>query len=319
MGRMFKLLTDLPPAARPRSTPAALGVVEPEADDDVPFIEVGGPGGPVGTVFTAKPVPVVAAPALAPAPLPAAPPRLTVAPAPPPAAGYLSVTFHDLRPAVSTAAAADTGLTPDLVVVHAPDHPVCDEYRTLRDEVRAQFADQPGPRALLFTAAAPQSGTSTVVLNLAASLALESKARVLVVDANVGRPASGPRLGVKAAPGLAEVLAEAVPLTWALQPTPVAGLQVLAAGDAAGLSPAAVGDRLPVLVEQLRKWFDWVLVDAGVWGELPERDAACPTADAVYLVTRAADVERTEFAGLRGWVKELGGLLRGYVTTSAAV
>ena len=68
---------------------------------------------------------------------------------------------------------------------------------------------------------------------------------------------------------------------------------------------------------QLRQWFDWVLVDAGVWGVIPERDATCSAADAVYLVTRDADAERPEFTGLRTWVKQLGGPLRGYVATRA--
>jgi hypothetical protein len=48
---------------------------------------------------------------------------------------------------------------------------------------------------------------------------------------------------------------------------------------------------------------------------MPERDAACPAADAVYLVIRETEMERPEFLGARGWVKELGGLLRGYITT----
>ena len=80
-------------------------------------------------------------------------------------------------------------------------------------------------------------------------------------------------------------------------------------------TPTTIGLDLPKLVTQLRQWFDWVLVDGGVWGVVPERDGTCPSADAVYLVTREADVGRTEFTGLRGWVKELGGVLRGFVTT----
>ena len=48
-----------------------------------------------------------------------------------------------------------------------------------------------------------------------------------------------------------------------------------------------------------------------------ERDSACSAADAVYLVTRESDAERPEFTGLRTWVKQLGGPLRGYVTTRA--
>ena len=82
-----------------------------------------------------------------------------------------------------------------------------------------------------------------------------------------------------------------------------------------GTLGGAIGHELPKLVSQLRQWFDWVLIDAGVWGVVPDRDATCPAADAVYLVTREADAERPEFTGLRTWVKQLGGPLRGYVTT----
>jgi Mrp family chromosome partitioning ATPase len=172
---------------------------------------------------------------------------------------------------------------------------------------------------LTFTAAAPESGLSTVLLNLAIALARDGQ-KVLALDANVTRPALAHKLGLRGAPGLAEALGGAVPLAWALQPGPVPGLQALAAGvapdDFAPLA-AALGRDLPKLLAQLRQWFDWVLVDAGVWGVVPERDSTCPAADAVYLVTRDGDAERPEFAGLRGWVKQLGGGLRGYITTRA--
>jgi hypothetical protein len=128
------------------------------------------------------------------------------------------------------------------------------------------------------------------------------------------------KLAVRPSPGLAEVLGHHLPLPWALQPTPVPSLQALAAGAGpetanAAATNAALARDLPRLVGQLRQWFDWVLIDAGVWGVSPDRDATCPAADAVYLVTREADAERPEFTGLRAWVKELGGTLRGYVTT----
>jgi Mrp family chromosome partitioning ATPase len=71
----------------------------------------------------------------------------------------------------------------------------------------------------------------------------------------------------------------------------------------------------PRLLAQLRQWFDWVLVDAGVWAEAAAREAAGPSADAVYLVTRQADIDRPEFTALRGAVAASNGLLRGYVTT----
>ena len=43
--------------------------------------------------------------------------------------------------------------------------------------------------------------------------------------------------------------------------------------------------------------------------------SAGPACDAVYLVTRQADIDRPEFAGLRASVEQRGGVLRGYITT----
>jgi Mrp family chromosome partitioning ATPase len=291
--------------------------------DDTPYVEV---GDPAGAVFSPGPA-VVKFPPPPAAPKPVAKTESSAEPEPVPAAEvrqfprlaspppYRSVSFHDLsgraRPPAST-----EGPDPALVAFYHPDHPVSGEYRVLRDEVKAQFADH-APRVLYFTAAAGESGTTTVALNLAITLAKETPGRVLVVDANVGRPAVARMMGLKPAPGLVEVLGHTVPLSWAAQASAVPNLQVLAAGGDPAAPPKGIADDLPRLAEQLRQWYDWVLIDAGVWGVLPDRDAACPAADAVYLVAREAAVDRTEFAGLRGWVKELGGLLRGYVTTRA--
>jgi Mrp family chromosome partitioning ATPase len=338
MSRMYNLMSggpsarasaaaepDAPWAPPPRVAAAALDDEFPGYADDAPYVEIGGPAGPVFSAGAATAVK---------APKPAAVATETVVaraePAPPPpeartfprlagTPAYLSVTFHDLsgRPRAKSEV---EGPDPGLVALHFPDHPVSGEYRALRDEVRAQLPD-PAPRVLMFTAAAGEAGTTTVLLNLAVTLAREEAPRVLVIDGNTApaRPAGGvaAKLALKPAPGLAEVLAQQVPLAWALQPSVVPNLQVLAAGTPTADTPGLVGQELPKLVDQLRQWYDWVLVDGGVWGTAPDRDAACPAADAVYLVTRHADVDRSEFAGLRGWVRELGGLLRGYITTRA--
>ncbi len=324
MSRVYNVMTGATrPAAPPvAETPDEEGVWE--ADDEAPFVEIGGPSGPVFSPTPAAPstpsapVSAAAAPVL-PKTTPEAKPeskpdatRTFPRLAPPPAPAYLSVHFHDI---VSRAArlAAD-GPDASLVTLHFPEHPVSGEYRVLRDEIRKQLPETT-PRVLHFTATAAEAGTTTVLLNFAITLAAHSKARVLVVDANINRPAFAAKLALKPAPGLCEVLTHQLPLAWALQPSPVPSLQVLTAGDAADTTPAAIARDFPKLVGQLRQWFDWVLVDGGVWGTLPDRDATCPSADAVYLVTRDTDTDRPEFLGVRGWVKELGGLLRGYVAT----
>lgn len=273
--------------------------------EEPPFVEIGGPGGPVFSAALPKPTPKVE-PTF---------PRIA-APAPAvevPAATILSVRFHDTAPRVPTRTAS--GPDGGLVALHFPDHPVSSEYRALRDEVVKQLPDATS-RTLTFTASAPEAGLTTVLLNLAVTLARDGQ-RVLVLDANFTRPGVATKLALRPAPGLAEVLGQNLPLPWALQPTPAPSLQALVAGAADDATADLVGRDLPKLVGQLRQWFDWVLIDAGVWGVVPERDATCSAADAVYLVTREPDADRPEFTGLKTWVKQLGGALRGYVTTRA--
>lgn len=304
MSRVYNMLTGLPRPA---------GVVDGDVpwtnSEDAPYVEIGGPGGPVFSPLPTIPSRTLPDAQIEPKTEPARPyPRLVSPPSP----AYLSVQFHDVNPRGALKVSA--GPDPGLVSLHHPEHAVSAEYRTLQGEIRKQLPEATS-RVLMFTAVSPEAGATTVLLNLAVTLARDAK--VVVVDANVARPGVAAKLAVKPFPGLCEVLAQHVPLAWAVQTTPAPGLHVIASGDATDATPRAVCGDLPRLLSQLRQWFDWVVVDGGVWGGMPERDAACPSADAVYLVTRETDADRPEFLSVRGWVKELGGLLRGYITTRA--
>ena len=311
MGRMFRIITEggRESSRRPGDTPADAGPAL--AVEVVPFVEVGGPDG----VVTSIPLPK---PATVPLPKPAPLPEPEADAEPEPVRGetteprVLSVAFHTFPR--NGLRLLPTEVSPELVAYHDPDHPVCAEYRAVRDEILRQF-EEPHPRAALFTAASPVSGTTTVLLNVAALFTQDGGGRVLVVDANFARPAVARRLAVAEAPGLAEVLGQTVPLAWALQPTAVDNLQVLTAGQPAAGTAAAMAADFPRLVAQMRQWFDWVLVDGGVWGDGIGREGLPAACDAVFAVTRQGDIDRPEFAALRASVGATGGLLRGYVTT----
>ena len=309
MGRMFRVITEQREPADAGRPAAVAPVVE-----DVPFVEVGGPDGVLTSVASPRPVARLAPPPAVSDPTPV-PPRLAEAPRPTPQSPdprVLSVSFHQF-PAANLRL-LPSGVAPELVTYHFPDHPVSGEYRAVVAELKTPFAD-PGPRTLLFTAAVPVAGTSTVLMNAAVALAQEGGPRVLVVDANLPRPGAARRFGATDTPGLAEVLGQTVPLAWAVQPTPLSNLHVLAAGRPAAAPAGRLVADLPRLLTQLRQWFDWVLVDCGVWTEFDDLTAMGTAADGVYLVTRQPDLDRPEFGALRGAVAAAGGTLRGYITT----
>ena len=115
--------------------------LEVASGDTAPFIEIGGPSGPVFSPSLAPP-PAIRAVAEAKPSVKAEPnaeparafPRLV----PAPATAYLSVRFHDVQ---IRGKGRHDGPDTSLVAFHLPDHPVSDEYRTLRDEIRKQPPD----------------------------------------------------------------------------------------------------------------------------------------------------------------------------------
>jgi Mrp family chromosome partitioning ATPase len=326
---MFRVITgvgsdmthDLPPEPRPSA--------EPFTGEAVPYVEVGGPEGVVASISRPTPPPPVKMPPHKPAAMreviiaptapllapPAVAPMAKTHDAAPPVADsrILSVTFHPI-PKAGLRLMQQTGIAPEVVAYHFPDHPVSGEYRTVRDQIVRQF-DEPGPKVTLFTSAGPHAGTTTVLVNFAVSLIQEFGSRVLLVDANIARPGVARRLGAAESPGLADVLNQSIPLAWALQPTPVTNLHLLAAGTPTDATEEQMANDLPRLVGQLRQWFDWVVIDGGVWGDLPGSDGTCAATDAVYLVTRSGDIELPGFGGLRAEVANSGGHVRGYIST----
>ena len=327
MSRMFRVITgvgsDMPHDLPPEPRPAPAHVSDAFGGEPVPFVEVGGPDGVVTSV--SKPAPPVAKqpPVAKPTPVrdvlippPAAKPVKKFDPNPPPPvtdSRVLSVTFHPI-PKAGLRLMQQTGVAPEVVAYHFPDHPVSGEYRTVRDQIVRQF-DEPGSKVTMFTSGSAHAGTTTVLVNFAVSLIQEFGSRVLIVDAHLGRPGVARRLGAAEAPGLADVLNQSIPLAWALQPTPVTNLHLLAAGTPTDSTEEQMAADLPKLVTQLRQWFDWVVIDAGVWGDLPGADGTCEAADAVYLVTRSGDIELPGFGGLRAEVANSGGHVRGYIST----
>jgi Mrp family chromosome partitioning ATPase len=274
-------------------------------EEEAPFIEIGGPGGPIFSNSSSKPIQSSSKPE----PKPESPrhfPRLAAAPTQP---AYLSVRFHDMM--LAGLATPSRTLDLSLVTYHHPEHAISAEYRTLRNDIQKQQSST-NSRLLLFVASGPESGTTTVLLNLAITLARESSTRVLVVDLNTTRPAIASRLAIKSRPGLAEVLEHRVPLTLAIQPTVLPNLQALTCE--CGVS-ASIDRELPIVFNQLRLWYDWVLVDGGEAGTGSVSSPFSPSADSIYLVLREEALATTDLTGLQTALKAQGGLLRGYITT----
>jgi Mrp family chromosome partitioning ATPase len=260
----------------------------PDDDDSVPHVEVGGPRA------KATPNPVAPSPQLRP-------------PKPAPAPAAAEVAFQLLPADTRPVGAPGT----EVITYHRPDHPAARQYRRLADGIASQHPSGRPPVLLFVSASARTAGTATVA-NLAVTRAADGFGRVLVIEAERCPGSSAERFGVAPVPGLRELLARTVPLSMALHRTGVDGVYLLPSGRSTiGTDEAA---RLPALLDQLRARFEWVLVDAPVWGTHPLTHWV-QASDGVYLVLRPDEWDSSQADMAHEGIARAGGKLRGCVTT----
>ena len=207
---------------------------------------------------------------------------------------------HNALLRTPTPAAPKRGLAPELVAYHAPGQPSSARYSELLVSLLEAGRVRAGVpcRTLLLTAARAEIGTTTVLLNLAISAARRGL-RVVVVDANLRRPAIAERLALPTSPGLTDVLAGEVALEDALQATAQDNLAMLAAGSPTALLADEASLRDIVLA--LATEFDLVLIDGPrIEHPLPAAGRAWDSraasllgtaCQAMYLVVPTAETE----------------------------
>lgn len=153
-----------------------------------------------------------------------------------------------------------------------------------------ELSEQPQPgRTLMVTSAEPKEGKSTVVANLAAAMA-RSGYHVIVVDADMRRPALHRVFNVPNDTGLSNLLAGDVALGASIKNSKIPGVQILPSGpeppDAGRLMSSP---RIRALIKKLQETYDLVLVDTPAY--LPVADAALlaasGVADVLLVVGRA--------------------------------
>jgi succinoglycan biosynthesis transport protein ExoP len=142
------------------------------------------------------------------------------------------------------------------------------------------------PRVILITSASPNEGKSLTARNLAVSLAQQGK-RVLLVDADLRRPADQKEFGDFTKEGLSTFLAGSGKISGIVQLDGVVNLFLLPSGPVPANPSELLGSsRMRELLSELKANFDTVLIDSPP--VLPVVDAVLLSelADSTLLVAR---------------------------------
>jgi succinoglycan biosynthesis transport protein ExoP len=140
---------------------------------------------------------------------------------------------------------------------------------------------------IAITSALPKDGKSTTAVCLARVTALDDPAqRVLVIDCDLQRRSLNRFAGDRAGPGLMEVLSGQSTLEEALQEDVPSGAWILPLRNSAVSRNLLTGDAMVALLEQLRRDFTWIIIDAPPILPVAETRILSTYADAVVFAVR---------------------------------
>lgn len=158
-------------------------------------------------------------------------------------------------------------------------------YRTLRTNIRFALRGK-GCTKFCITSSSRGDGKSITILNLAITFA-ETGQKVLLIDADMRRPALARLTVEKATPGLSNVLAGLVPEEKAIRKNIYPNLDILFSGDIPPNPSELLGsDRLVEMLEKLSKEYDYILVDTPPVNIVSDVCVVANVLDGVLLLAR---------------------------------
>ena len=182
-------------------------------------------------------------------------------------------------------------------------------YRTLRGTLAATARrGQTGGRVILVTGSSPSEGKTTTAVNLATSLALAGK-RVIMVEADLRRPAIRKALGVPPWPGVVSVLIESATIDEALVTTKTYGANLgllLADYESDWISELFSLPSTGQMIEEARARADFVIIDSPPLTDVIDALPLTTYVDDVLVVVRLGKTRLDKLAQLGELLAESG-------------
>jgi capsular exopolysaccharide synthesis family protein len=215
--------------------------------------------------------------------------------------------------------ASNEGMSPELPFVEN------EAFRMLRASLRYFNVDRE-MRSVLISSYMAGVGKSTVAWNLARVAATSSK--VVIVETDLRNPSLAAQHGLRAGPGLAELLTHKVELEEAIQAKPIAGGGNGAEGGERALDVIVAGAMPPnpsELIEsgamdgvlaQLGERYELVVIDTAPMGVVSDAFPLLRKVDGVIAVTRIGLDTRDSAAHLREQLARLEAPVLGIVANA---
>jgi capsular exopolysaccharide synthesis family protein len=191
---------------------------------------------------------------------------------------------------------------PHLIAVTQPRSAYCEQFRSLRTRI-LQAGERKKMQAFVITSASVAEGKTLTALNLAWLLAQTDGVSAIIIDSDLRQPCAAEYLGIDAPVGLSEVLSGEANLQEAIIRLEPAGLHFLPGGEARDdVAEILSGPRFGQVLAELRRMFDYIIIDAPPLGIFTDANVLINRADGALLVVRSG---KTRYAALDRLIEQL--------------
>lgn len=168
-------------------------------------------------------------------------------------------------------------------------------------------------QVILITSAHSGDGKTTTASNMAISFALAGR-KVLLVDADLRKPALHKILGLKGELGLSHVLRQVLPLSRVVQSTQTENLDFIASGtDVENPAELLASSRLTDLVSELRGIYDLVIFDSSPLLAVTDPSIISAVVDGVILVVQPEATKRDDAMRTAELLKTMDSPVLGFI------
>ncbi len=199
-----------------------------------------------------------------------------------------------------------------LVTIQQPRSHAAECYRNLRTSILFS-AGRPVPRTILVTSAVAGEGKSTTAANLAVVMA-QSGRKVLLIDADLRRPALQRYFVRRESRGLIRVLKDGLKLEEAVQPSEIENLDLLLChGLPSNPSELLGSDKMQCLMNEMKSRYDSIIIDSPVVISVPDAVILAARAEAVVMVHCPKTTDRDMVLFAREKLEEVSANILGLV------
>ncbi len=209
-------------------------------------------------------------------------------------------------------------ISPTIVAFHQPGSRESEVFRGLRTTLLFK-ANAIGAKAIAVTSPTAGDGKSTVMLNIAMSLAHAGR-RVLLIDADMRRPTLAKNLGIDGNLGLSNLLDGTASVSEVVQDSGKANLSVILSGPTPE-NPAELlaTQQFKDLIEEAKSEYDIVLIDCPPVLAVADPCVVSSSVDTMLLVLRINSKSKVELKRAISLISAVNASLIGTVVNASKI